>query len=93
MVRERKKGWRQNLTDLFELPREIALNLPRLTLIGNLQCYVENHRGVIEYTGAKVRVAVSGGEIIIRGSGLMIRYLGGDEIAVDGEIAGLDYEC
>ncbi len=92
VARGRKKSWRESLADLLEMPREIVLNLPRLTLIGNLQCYVENHRGVIEYTGETVRIAVSGGELIVRGSGLTIRYFGNEEIAVDGEIAGLDYE-
>jgi len=89
---QRKKKWRESLVDLLELPREIMLNQPRLTLIGNLQCYMENHCGVIEYTGERIRIAVSSGEVIIRGSGLMIRYLGREELAVDGEIAGLDYE-
>jgi sporulation protein YqfC len=87
-----KKKWRQNLADLFELPREIILNLPRLTVIGNVQCYLENHRGVIEYTDEKVRVSVNGGEIIILGGNLVIRYLANEEIAVEGNIETVNYE-
>jgi sporulation protein YqfC len=88
---KREKKWRQNLADLFELPREIVLNLPRLTVIGNLQCYIENHRGVIEYTTDKVRLSVNGGEIIIQGENLIIRYMANDEIAVDGNISKVHY--
>lgn len=88
----RKKKWRQNLADLFELPREIILNLPRLTVIGNVQCYLENHRGVIEYTDEKVRVSVNGGEIIILGGNLVIRYLANEEIAIEGNIETVNYE-
>lgn len=87
-----KKKWRQNLADLFELPREIILNLPRLTVIGNVQCYLENHRGVIEYTDEKVRVSVNGGEIIIQGGNLVIRYLANEEIAIEGNIETVNYE-
>lgn len=86
------KKWRQNLADLFELPREIVLNLPRLTVIGNLQCYLENHRGVIEYTSEKIRLSVNGGEIIIQGENLVIRYMENDEIAVDGNLRKVHYE-
>ncbi|MBS4030187.1 MAG: sporulation protein YqfC [Clostridiales bacterium] len=92
MVGKGDKKWRQNLADLFELPREIVLNLPRLTVIGNLQCYLENHRGVIQYTTEKVRLAVNGGEIIIHGENLVIRYMANDEIAVDGNISKVHYE-
>jgi len=84
--------WRQNLADLLELPREIVLNLPRLTVIGNLQCYLENHRGVIEYSTEKIRLSVNGGEVIISGSDLVIRYLGSEEIAIDGTIGMVHYE-
>jgi sporulation protein YqfC len=90
--RKGEKKWRQNLADLLELPREIMLNLPRLTIVGNLQCYLENHRGVIEYTAEKVRVSVNGGEIIVRGRELVIRYMGNEEIAIDGNIETVDYE-
>ena len=84
--------WRQNLADLLELPREIVLNLPRLTVIGNLQCYLENHRGVIEYSTEKIRLSVNGGEVMISGSDLVIRYLGSEEIAIDGTIGMVRYE-
>jgi sporulation protein YqfC len=87
-----EKKWRQNLADLFELPREIVLNLPRLTVIGNLQCYLENHRGVIEYTADKIRVSVNGGEVGIYGKDLTIRYMANEEIAIDGTIEGIRYE-
>lgn len=86
------KKWRQNLADLLELPREIMLNLPRLTVVGNLQCYLENHRGVIEYTAERIRISVNGGEVIVIGEGLVIRYMANEEIAIDGSIAAVKYE-
>jgi sporulation protein YqfC len=91
MGRAGKKNWRRNLADLFEMPHDIVLNLPRLTLIGNIQCYLENHRGVIEYTDQTVRIAVNGGEVSIKGQGLVIRYLAEDELAVDGSIETVNY--
>lgn len=87
-----EKKWRQNLADLLELPREIILNLPRMTMVGNLQCYLENHRGVIQYTAEKIRVSVNGGEIIVEGRDLTIRYMANDELAIDGSIDTIHYE-
>jgi sporulation protein YqfC len=87
-----ERKWRQNLADLLELPREIVLNLPRVIVVGNLQCYLENHRGVIEYTTERVRVAVNGGEIKISGNKLVIRYMANEEIAIDGTIDSVEYD-
>ncbi|NLZ38969.1 MAG: sporulation protein YqfC [Firmicutes bacterium] len=84
--------WRAHLADALELPREIILNLPRVTVIGSLQCYLENHRGVIEYTEECVRVAIDGGELIVDGQDLIIRYLADDEIAIDGHISAIRFE-
>jgi len=47
-----KKG----IADLLELPRDIVLDLPKITLLGNLQLYIENHKGIIEYSTSLVRV-------------------------------------
>ncbi len=88
----RGKNWRQGLADMFELPQDIMLDLPRLTVIGNGQCSFENHRGIIEYTEEKVRLSVNGGEIVIEGGSLIIRYMTDDEIAVEGNICRIHYE-
>jgi sporulation protein YqfC len=86
------KRWRRELADFLELPREIILNLPRLTIVGMIQCLLENHRGVIAYTNEMIRIAVAEGEIIIRGDNLVIRTLAGEEIAVEGKISSLHFE-
>lgn len=84
--------WRNSLVDALELPKEIILNLPKVTVIGNVQCYIENHRGVIEYSSERVRVAINSGELIVSGADLFIRYMANEEIAVDGTINGIQYE-
>lgn len=87
-----KGGLKAIIADLFELPREVVLNLPRLTLVGNVQIYLENHRGVIAYDENLIRVGVNNGEIIIRGSNLQIKNMIAEELLIKGSIEGLDYE-
>ncbi|NLY39282.1 MAG: sporulation protein YqfC [Firmicutes bacterium] len=68
------------------------LDLPRITMIGNLQLYLENHRGVISYDQNQVRVAAKEGEIIIRGENLQIKNLMAEELVIKGSIEGLEYD-
>ncbi len=82
---------RRLMTDVLELPKDLVLDLPRVTLIGNVQITLENHRGVILYTDSNVRVAVARGEIVIAGEKLTLRSILHDEIIVDGTINSVSY--
>ncbi|NLA12166.1 MAG: sporulation protein YqfC [Firmicutes bacterium] len=92
MARRKKGNFREIIADLFELPREIILDLPRITQVGNVQLYIENHRGVIAYDENEIRLSVNSGEIIIRGEQLQIKNLLEEELLVKGVIGSLTYE-
>ncbi len=93
MFRKKKKGsFKEIIADFFELPHEVLLDLPRITLVGNVQLYIENHRGVIAYDENKVRLAVKGGEIIVCGEELHIKNLLEEELLIKGLISSLAYE-
>ncbi len=93
MPRSRKKGsFKEVVADLFELPHEILLDLPRVTLVGNAQLYIENHRGVIAYDENQVRLSVKNGEIVVRGERLQIKNLLEEELLIKGMIEGLSYD-
>ncbi|MGI6308307.1 MAG: sporulation protein YqfC [Dethiobacteria bacterium] len=89
---EKKKKWSESLADFFELPKELLLNLPRVTLIGNVQLYLENYGGIIEYSDELLRLKIRGGEIIIKGKDLVIKNFFGEEIFIEGEIRSLEYQ-
>ncbi|MGI6318214.1 MAG: sporulation protein YqfC [Firmicutes bacterium] len=89
---EERKKWRENVADFFELPKDLLFNLPRLTLIGNIQLYLENYGGIIEYSEELLRLKVRGGEIIIRGKNLAIKNFFGEEIFIEGVIKSIEYQ-
>jgi len=93
MLQRRKKGsFKEVVADFFELPHEVLLDLPRVTLVGNVQLYIENYRGVISYDENQVRLSVNNGEIIIRGEQLQIKNLLEEELLIKGVIGSLTYE-
>lgn len=80
---------KRRLTDVFDLPHDITLDLPRILLVGGLQAIVENHRGLIEYTPQKVVVGITRGQLAIQGEDLEIGLINTEEITVLGRIRGL----
>ncbi|NPV26851.1 MAG: sporulation protein YqfC [Firmicutes bacterium] len=90
-IKDHKEQVQQTVAGLFDLPRDIALNLPKVVIIGNIQVFVENHRGIIEYAPEKVRISINRGELEIRGSQLVLRNILADEIALDGKIEAVTF--
>ena len=76
---------------MFELPRDIMLNLPKISMIGNNQMLVENHRGVIEYTPQRIRVNFSIGVIRIQGNDMKLENIAADDIMITGEIRTTEF--
>lgn len=88
---EKQNKVRALMTEFLELPKDLVLDLPRITLVGNVQLTLENHRGVILYTDTHIRVAVARGEIVIAGKKLTLRSILPDEIIIDGTINNVSY--
>ena len=88
--KEERKKWQNQLANTFEIPKDIALDLPKVILVGNIQVFVENHKGILEYTPELIRIRVSIGELAIRGSNLFLRNILIHEIAIEGNIIGVE---
>lgn len=85
------KQW-QRLASILEIPEDIVLDLPRITMLGNRQLLVENHKGIIEYTPSLVRIKLEQGELIITGKNLMLGNLQIEQILVEGIVGDVKYD-
>lgn len=86
----RLNRWVEQFSGVFDIPPEVALDVPKTTWIGRLQLQIENHKGIVEYTSRKVRVRTGIGQLVITGSRLKIGSIFGGEIVVDGQIMGVE---
>lgn len=75
-----------NLSEALELPKDIVLDLPKITMIGNLQLNISNHKGIIEYSQDVLRVNSNIGVIRISGKDLKLKTILSEEIIVNGTI-------
>jgi len=82
----------QRIANFLEIPHDIILDLPRITLLGNAQMLVENHKGIVEYTGEYIRIRLNRKELIIEGIMLTLGNLQAEELIIEGEIRELRFE-
>lgn len=85
-----KKRVKRQVSDFLEIPSDVMLDLPKIVLVGDLQLFVENHRGIVEYTPEVVKLIVGEGEICVTGENLSIRNIMADEIIVEGKIKAVN---
>lgn len=79
------------MADMLEIPRDLVLDLPKLTISGRTEIHLENHRGIIEYSLNRIRVNLSRGYLELEGEGFAIKALLPDEIFISGEIRSIKY--
>ena len=89
---QRRTGKLQKIAGLLEIPADIVLDLPRITMLGNKQLLVENHRGIIEYTPSLVRIKLSQGELTVIGDELVMGNLQAEQILLEGAVTEVKYE-
>ncbi len=88
----RWSGLKKRLGMSLDVPLNTILNIPRVTIIGTYQVYVENHQGILEFTSQRLRLRMVAGQLQITGRGLMIRQVNREEMFVEGEmIASLTF--
>ncbi|NLC63445.1 MAG: sporulation protein YqfC [Thermoanaerobacterales bacterium] len=83
---------RRRMSDMLDLPRDIVLNLPRIVITGRLAVFIENHKGIVEYSPEVVRINTAIGVIAVKGQRLFIKSILSDEITVEGEIQTIQFE-
>ncbi|UQZ32936.1 sporulation protein YqfC [Paenibacillus sp. PK3_47] len=88
-IGRRLRGWTNGILDL---PQDVLQEMPRITLIGNKELYIENHRGVLHFSSGQLTIALVQGCLEITGEGLMIRNILGQELAVEGIIGEIRYK-
>jgi sporulation protein YqfC len=88
---DKTKEIKESISELLELPKDIILDLPRITMIGNLQIYIENHKGILEYSKQRIRVHTKNGTLRIIGKNLQIRSIVTEEMIITGVIEQIEF--
>lgn len=82
-----------NLSDALELPMDIALNIPKITIIGNMEINITNHRGIIEYNSNLIRINTKIGIVKLKGLDMVIKNILSEEITIGGIIESTEIIC
>lgn len=83
---------KQSIVDKLDLPRDIILNMPKITVTGDNEIIIENHKGVVLFGENQVKINSGVGLISIYGSRFEILFMGGSTITIGGKFKSIAYE-
>ena len=85
------KSRAERIVEMLDLPKDIVLNLPKLIFTGNRELFVENYRGIVEYSDTVIRLNTGNCLIKVTGRALGIKNIAEEEITLCGEIKTLEF--
>jgi sporulation protein YqfC len=85
---QRVRNW---MTEKMDLPQDVMMDLPRITMIGQIHVYIENHRGLLAFTDKELRLLLKQGQLLIKGKSFVIKTILPEEILLEGKIDQVIY--
>lgn len=82
---------RKWMTNNLELPEDVTMDLPRITMIGQIHIYIENHRGLLSFSDQELRLLLKQGQLLIKGKAFVIKTILPEEILLEGKIDQVIY--
>lgn len=88
---QRKRQLLPNLKEFFSLSLQFSFDLPRITIINNNSCHIENHFGLVTYSTTLLVVKGKTGYIEITGSSFVISMMFKEELFLEGTIDSIQF--
>ena len=82
---------KESLVESLKLPKDICLGAMKVTLTGNYEAWIENYRGILEYTEEQILLQGKTCQVCFEGTRLSIDYYTNEDMKISGCIAGVRY--
>ena len=76
----------QTMASCLGIPKEVSSGAAVVSSFGNRCLYIENHRGIIEYSREQIKIQARPCRIQITGKDLDIAFYTAEEIKINGKI-------
>ncbi|MDP4132967.1 MAG: sporulation protein YqfC [Bacillota bacterium] len=86
-----KKKLAEIAAEEFEIPKEVALDMPRITIVGDRDITIENSRGIISYDDKQIKVNTKTAVITVKGDGLQISCITNDGVCISGVADSVEF--
>ncbi len=80
------------ITEVAGVPKETVMDLTKLSFAENRELYIENHKGVVEYTEDVIKIKTKYSIIKICGANFRISYINKFDLLLEGVFYSITFE-
>lgn len=88
---ENRVSKRELVVESLKLPKDSLLGASIVTVTGNADAFVENYKGILEYTDSRILLQGKTCKIEICGQRLRIVYYTNEDMKISGRIEAVRY--
>ena len=88
---ERQSSKKEKLVESLQLPKDICMGAIRVTMTGNCDAWIENYRGILEYSEHVILLQAKNCQVCFEGSRLSIDYYTNEDMKISGCISCVKY--
>lgn len=82
---------RELIVESLKLPKDSMLGAAIVTVTGDREAFVENYKGILEYTTESIVLQGKNARICFEGKNLSIDYYTNEDMKISGKIDALRY--
>ncbi len=91
MRKKNQNPAKEMLINNLGLPRDVCTGAVRITLTGNREAWIENYRGILEYTEHTILLQTKTCQVCLEGKRLTIDYYTNEDMKISGDIESVRY--
>ncbi len=84
-------GSKELIVESLKLPKDTMLGASIVTLTGNREAFIENYKGILEYTKELIVLQGKNSKICFEGRQLAIEYYTNEDMKISGSIDAVRY--
>ncbi|WP_250277290.1 YabP/YqfC family sporulation protein [[Clostridium] colinum] len=85
------KSIKNYLTNNVELPNEIILNIPLITIVGRSKILIENFKNISQYSNEIIKINTNCGVFKVTGKNLFLKELNKNKILIKGTLTQFEF--
>ncbi len=86
------KSIRETAGDAFGIPKDISLNMPRITVSADAELYMENYGSLLSFSDTSMTVGGRLFTVTVSGAGFEIKSIRRDDLTLIGKILHIEYK-
>lgn len=91
MSRKKKKTFCRTIADAAGIPAELSGGLPLLSMTGQEELFIENFKGIVEYTDTVLLLQTKVCLLKVEGQHLCLTYYTKEELKITGTITAVQF--